>query len=451
MIGVNLSRWTLSYFAAALFALVVAQGLMVAGYGFPTADLRAPETLVLVHLVTIGWLSLLLCGALFQFVPVLVAHGLYSDTLPLPALVFLVAGLLFLLAGFLQLADVFSGGPTLFFLAAILLTGGFLIVIYNLGRTLWAARPLSLPARFVAIALGALGMTVFLGVIYTLTLGAALNSGALTALTGPTLPLHVIGGLCGWLSFAAIGVSYRLLAMFMLAPELDGWRPHTGFWLGTAALSIALLGGPACLYLRGSITPALVLSGILGLAALGLYGADSVHLYRARKRRIIELNSQMAALALASLGAVVLLGLVFLGFGLFEEQIGAIVFLAAFGWLTGLGLAKLYKIVAFLTWLECYGPVLGKTVTPRVQDLVVESRARRWFILYYLSVWAATAALLISSPIVFRFSAAIMLLATLAIILELVRARRLADVVENLRFPAGVVRPYLLLSSAETK
>lgn len=448
MIGVNLSRWTMSYFVTALCALLVAEGLMAVGYGFPGAHLRAPETLLLVHLVAIGWLSLLMCGALFQFVPVLVAHGLHSETLPLPALFLLLAGLLSLLAGFLQLGGALDAMPSLFPFAAALLVAGFSLVIYNVGRTIWAARPLSLPARFVAIALAALAATVSLGVVFSLTLGAVVDYDAFAALTGVALPLHVIAGLGGWLTFAAMGVSYRLLAMFMLAPELDGARPHAIFWLGTAALATVLLGGLACLVLHGSVMPALLAASSLGLAALGLYGVDVFHLYRARKRRIIELNSQMAGMALASLGGAVLLGLVLSGLGRFHEQIGALVFLFAFGWLTGLGLAKLYKIVAFLTWLECYGPVLGRTPTPRVQDLVVEVRARRWFVLYHLCVWAATAALLLTAPAMFRAAATAMMLATVAIAAELVRARRLADVAEKLRLPAGAKRPHLLVSIA---
>src|SRR3546814_12774020 len=77
---------------------------MAAGYGFPAAGLQAPDTLVLVHLVAIGWLSLLMCGAAFQFVPVLVARRLHSNALPLPTLVCLVAGLAALILGFLPLA-----------------------------------------------------------------------------------------------------------------------------------------------------------------------------------------------------------------------------------------------------------------------------------------------------------------------------------------------------------
>ena len=86
MIGASISRWTMSYFAMALAWLFVALALMVAGLGFPSAHLVSPDTLVLVHVVCIGWLSVAMCGALFQFVPVLVAKPLFSEQWALPAL-----------------------------------------------------------------------------------------------------------------------------------------------------------------------------------------------------------------------------------------------------------------------------------------------------------------------------------------------------------------------------
>jgi len=233
--------------------------------------------------------------------------------------------------------------------------------------------------------------------------------------------------------------------MFMLAPELNGKRPQAVFWLGTGALAVAILGGLASLLGNASIFPALLVGGALGAVALALYLADAVHLYRARKRRIIELNSQMAAFALVSLAACVVLTAALLALGRLTEQVSALVFLTAFGWLGGLGLAKLYKIVAFLTWLECYGPILGKAATPRVQDLVAEGQTRNWFMLYYLAVWSGTAALLVSQPFAFRMAAAGMLVATLAIAAQLVRTRLLSNVAAASSPPQGVARPHLFV------
>ncbi len=140
MTGVSLSRWTMSYFVAALIALVAAEALMAVGFGFPNVPLEAPATFVLVHLVALGWLSLLLCGALFQFVPVLVAKPLHDNNLPLPTLLCLLAGLTLLLCGFLQLGGTLGRDLPLLPTGGSLLAVGFQLVLYNLGRTLWAGR-----------------------------------------------------------------------------------------------------------------------------------------------------------------------------------------------------------------------------------------------------------------------------------------------------------------------
>lgn len=449
MPGASLARWTMSYFAAALAALLEAQILMAAGYGFPHVPVESPETLVLVHLVAIGWLSLLMCGALFQFVPVLVARPLRGESLTLPALLCLLGGLMALLLGFLQLGGRIGPAPSFFLLAGALLGVGFALVLWVLGRTLWAARPLPLPARFVVVGLFSVAATVLFGIIFTLALGGVTSNAHLLEVTATGLPIHVIAGLGGWLTFTAMGVSYRLLAMFMLAPEVDRRSSRAALYLGAGALAIAVAGGAAAICLEGNLNLVLLTTGILGLAALALYGGDILRLYRSRKRRNIELNSRMAVLALASLAMAAGLIVVMLALGELSRHAGAIIFLVAFGWLSGLGLAKLYKIVAFLTWLECYGPVLGKAPTPRVQDLVVETRAVKWFLLYFLAVWLGTAALVADAPLVFRGAAAAMLVATGGIVLQLIRTRRLLDVNPALRLPAGARRPRLLLALSQ--
>lgn len=446
MVGVTLSRWTMSYFALALVSLLAAEGLMTAGYGFPSAPIPAPQSLVVVHIVAIGWLSLLMCGALFQFVPVLVAKPLYSNFLPLPTLMLLAAGLIALLCGFLQLAGTLAFGVRLLPTGATLLAVGFAFALWNLGRTLWSARPLGLSARFVIVGLASLVAAAGFGLVFAFVLGGTTAETHLAALTAAGLPLHVVAGLGGWLTVTAMGVSYRLLAMFMLAPELQGASTRGALYLAAATMTVAVVGGVIAIFNAAGLGTTLFAAGLLALGALALYGRDILYLYRARKRRLIELNSRMAGIALVNLATSAMLVLVLAATGALTRDVGAVVFLVAFGWLSGLGLAQLYKIVAFLTWLECYGPVLGKTQTPRVQDLVTETRASKWFLIYFLAVWAGTAALLTGRASAFQVAAGAMFVATAAIATQIVRTRRLANVASALRLPEGTHRPRLLLS-----
>ena len=187
----------------------------------------------------------------------------------------------------------------------------------------------------------------------------------------------------------------------------------------------------------------------LGTLALALYGRDVLQLYRSRRRRNLELNSRMGGIALANLALSALLCVVLAALGRFSEYVGAVVFLSAFGWLSGFMLAQMYKIIAFLTWLEVYGPVLGKAPTPRVQDLVAERPAMRWFMLFFAGVWTATGALLAGSTPIFRIGTLAMTAATCGIVSEMMKSRRLSHVPTALRLPGKAVRPMLLITATE--
>jgi hypothetical protein len=258
------------------------------------------------------------------------------------------------------------------------------------------------------------------------------------------VPLHAIAGLGGWLTLTAMGVSYRLLSMFMLAPDVDERKSNMTLAAGALAIAVAVVGGVLAIWLLSGLSVVLPVVGALGLATIALYGRDVIEIFGGRKRRQLELNTKMAVLSFVSLAGAALLGMMLVLTGAFVAYLGAFAFLAIFGWLSGLVLAKLYKIVAFLTWLETYGPVMGRTPTPRVQDLVSEARASKWFVIYYVAVWFGTLTLLAGQPSAFRAAAATMTVGLVGIVREVIRARRLADVESPLRLPDGACAPHLL-------
>ncbi|QIA27396.1 hypothetical protein DYI95_007480 [Thermaerobacter sp. PB12/4term] len=490
--GVRVSRWTLPYFTAALVCFAVAQAVLALGWAYPEAGLGAPPTLAVVHLLTIGWLSLLILGALQQFVPVITERSLASDTAAAWALGLILTGLGGMVLGFLALpggplagstaSDPGPAGGSLavpapapalrsgLLVAALpaggtLVLAGFAVAAVNLAIGLWRARPLVLPARFVAVGLAFLLLTGGLGVSLALVLALPDAAGrhlspALTAqLLARGLPLHMAAGLGGWFTLTAMGVAYKLLSMFTLAPEERG---PVGRWvlrLAGTGLAVAWLGGLAFLLLAaagatgpagagtpdpaGASTPATgspgltgtdaLATGLAGLATAGwvaagagvlLYLWDMRRLYRQRRRQALELNARYAPIAFGALAA----GVVLMAAGAFLGRLAglapALVYLLLFGWLSGLGLTQLYKIVPFLTWLERFGPRLGRGPAIRVQDLVNEDRARPWFWLYFAAVAAATAAALAGWDGLWRAMTGLTLMSTLAIALELWRARR---------------------------
>ncbi|MGH9559996.1 MAG: hypothetical protein ACRD3S_00955, partial [Terracidiphilus sp.] len=122
-----------------------------------------------------------------------------------------------------------------------------------------------------------------------------------------------------------------------------------------------------------------------------------------------------AVVALVAFAASLILAVYAAATGYPEPLVGGAGYLFLFGWLSGLGLSQLYKIVPFLTWLERYGSILGKQPVPRVQDLVNERRDRPWFILYFGAVTVAALCIVIGWPTVWRLAAAGQLVATLMI------------------------------------
>lgn len=435
----------MTYFAAACVFLLVGEGIMAAGFGYPSHAVTAPETLVLVHVVAIGWLGLLMSGALLQFVPVLVARPLRCGRLAVPALLSILAGLGFLLGGFLALAGLAPFSPGLLPAGAVLLAAGFGLLGIMLGATLLSVRPLSLLARFVVVGLLSLAGTVLLGLTFTFALSGLVEHPAVTGLVGSATPMHAMLGLGGWMTFTAIGVSYRLLTMFLLAPDKERRTSRAVWWAGLSALMLVAAAVPVRQLVPAAAHALLIAALALAVLAVMFYGYDITRIHRSRRRKTVELNIWASVPAFAALAASIVLYLVPATRSAAGEGAAALVYLFVFGWLSGLGLAQLYKIVPFLTWLEVYAPILGKAAVPRVQDLVDERSAGIWFLLYYASVAAATMALFAGSATWFRAAALLQLGATLALVRAFIATRRLSRLAETLRPAGGAALPRLFL------
>lgn len=446
MIGAAISRWTISYFFAALMSLLIAVALMLSGFGYPSASIDDPDTLVVVHVLAIGWLSLLFFGALLQFIPILVSKPLRAAWVAAPALLASVAGLGCLVTGFLAMGGHLDVDLVILPIGAGCLALGFGALSTSFLATLLSARPLNIPGRLVALGLISLAATILTGAAFSTVLSGTGGGTALPDLLGIGVPFHAAFGLLGWMTVTALGVSYKLFTMFMLAPE--GGR-NAG--LGVFCLALASLGSLAvALGAKFWTIPysayVLLVPVLIMLATVAVYLRDVAGIYKARRRKELELNILASLVALWFLFA----GIVTLSLSALVDdgaRLAAMaVYLLSFGWLSGLGLGQLYKIVPFLTWLECYGPVMGRVTVPRVQDLVNEKRAVSWFWLYYGGAASGAACLLFEATTLFQSVTALQALAIMGLIFEYLQARRLSYAPLAIRQPAGSSLPHLLFS-----
>lgn len=441
--GTSLSRWTMSYFGAALCFLLLAQALLGMGLWAPSVEVTEPRALIVVHCVGIGWLTLLMTGALLQFVPVMTGCSLPAGRHDILGLGGIILGLALLLTGF-DLLDTGSAN------AALAMAVAALILIFSLAGlggalsvALWRGRRGHPAAPLVLVAIGCLAATVLLGSAFALTISGYARSELFAGLLASGAVFHAGFGLGGWMTLAAIGVSYKLLPMFLMSKDMP-WSTQTKWAAGIAVL---VLGAGA---LSASLWPALSawlvpLAVIAFAVTIGIYLAGLAHAYRKRRRQELELNTAASRPAFVMLGVSVAMLAITTVFEADRAFTDAAAYLIAFGWLTGLGLAQLLKIVPFLTWMEAFGPLLGRRQTPRLADLV-SSRAAVWLGAFYCSVAMAALAIAITADRLFQIAALGQFLSTAAIVVELALARSLANVDPAMK-TAPFQKPALLFAA----
>lgn len=233
--------------------------------------------------MTIGWLLLLMLGALFQFIPVITSKMLPSQHLALATLLGVQIGLIGMICGFAALA---LGRPSLAYCLPVggaLVIAGVLLAIYNIGVPLLQARPLPLPGRMLLTALVFLLAAIGLGVLLALALSVPRLAVYLAPLLAHGVGYHALAGLGGWFTIAAMGVSYKLLPMFTLAPEERGLPGELVHYLSAIGFAVALIAGLVQIWQPLPALFALELIGYaLVIAAIAIYLLDVVRIYRSR-------------------------------------------------------------------------------------------------------------------------------------------------------------------------
>lgn len=314
-----------------------------------------PHVLAVVHLATLGWLTMMIMGASLQLTPVITVTPLRAARfLRWQYPVYGCGGIILLCGFWWMLPWVIATGGSLVLLAVI-----HYAVILSVSLARATTRPLTI--LFLSASLVALCLVVSLG----LTMALDLQFGFLGAAFQQILLIHPVLGIVGWLSNTLIGVSYTLGRMFAL---VHGHRDVLGrliFLLLNTSIVVLAAGAMA------GWSPLIVLGGGGLCVASWLFAYDFCQMLRKRRRRVLDVTQYHSIAAVAYYALLIPVGIATVLFGAQQPALFDALGLAAFvGWLGQSTIGYLYKIVPFLVWQKRYGPLVGHQKVPLMRELV---------------------------------------------------------------------------------
>lgn len=337
--------------------LTLAGALVWVAGGDVMASRWTPAALATTHLIVLGALAPVMCGALLQISPVLL-----GASFPRVQLISrltsagLAGGSLTLAAGFLWQI------PALLAAGGLCAAAGLSVFILGAVHALASGSGPGEPLRAVRLAVTALGITFILGL--------ALVLARLGLLHLPQhlrwVDAHAAWGISGWIGLLVVAIGTELIPMFFVAPAfppvLRRWLPAATF----VVLASATIG-----YLLPQST--LSASGLVAVlfSVYLLYTAVALLLEQRRQRPHRDATLWLWQLShLGVFGAAI----AWLS-GANASTIGALLLGSALSFTIG----SLVKIVPFLSWLDLQQRRQrsgNTTVTlPRLRVLLPERRA----------------------------------------------------------------------------
>ena len=211
------------------------------GYGTKSGtSMASPHVAGVTHLFTLGWLTTTIFGALYQLLPVALAAPLRSTRLGHVSFWAFAPG-----AG-LFACGVADGSTLLHHTGIGLIAVGIVLAVFNIGSSLPKSRSRDETWTAVGIALAFLLSTLVLGIV----LLHNIHTGFLAEFRVTVLAIHLHVAIVGWALIMMVGVSHRLLPMFLLAHGADTrWtkRSLASLLVGVLALVTGLATGHAAI------------------------------------------------------------------------------------------------------------------------------------------------------------------------------------------------------------
>jgi len=354
------------FLSAPLFAVMAAMVVFFGDSSF--VNIYSPKMIATLHLFTLGFMSMVMIGAMQQMLPVLV-----GVTFPKPLLfakiihTALVIGTLLLSAGLYFGIDSFLLVSSLFLVISI---GLFIAVtVYKIFLSKYSNETI-FSMRFSLVSF----LIALIGAVYMLL---SLGLSKVGENIFYVIKFHALWAVFGWSGLLIIGVAFQVVPMFYVTPDYNkGLKKYlpTVIFLSLIIVSIEIFFDIKATFILLSLFYA-------------LFGFFTLYLMEKRKRKLVDttINYWRFSSLMLITGSVLFIVYTFFPNDTFLWITGVIF---GYGFIISLINGMLYKIVPFLTWFHVSSK--GFFDIPTMREMIPDKNAKIQLYFHIASVIVLT-------------------------------------------------------------
>lgn len=357
------------YFIAAIASFVILNFLLLISHSNIAGHHFQPKILAITHIATLGWITMVIFGALFQLIPVVLEVKLFSEVLAEIQFWIYLTGVNGLVYGFW----VFDTG-TYFIVSAVLLNIAMFIFAFNIIVTFTKVKKWNVTGLYLITAIFHLVVTAIAGLLLAINLGHPFIK--LDHLQYLNLHAHV--AFIGWVSMVVMGVTYKLIPMFTLSHGFSLINARLAFWL----INIGLLGISTVMHYKDTTFLYYIFTTMISVGIV-FFLIQVYIIYKKRVRKKLDTGLKFTSYSYLMLGLTTLLGtfIAFIDYQNIPNLTLVYGYMIIFGYLSMLIVGQLYKIVPFLVWYHKYSSKVGLEKVPLLKEMFSEKIAQYGFYL----------------------------------------------------------------------
>lgn len=389
------------YFVTAISSFVLLNLFLLLNHSYIVGHHFTPKILAITHIATLGWITMIIFGALFQLIPVVLEVKLFSETLAEVQYWIYIVGAI----GLVYCFWTFTTGMYMN-IAAILLTLVMFLFSFNIIMTFTRVKNWNITGLYLSGAIFYLIVTAIAGLLLAINLGTPYIK--IDHLQYLSLHAHV--AIIGWVSMVIMGVTYKLIPMFTLS---HGYKLTFAKW-AFGLINAGLLGANTIFHYKDTTFLYYIFVPLIALGIL-FFLIQVLLIFQKRMRKKLDIGLKFSSYAYLMLALATILGS-FIAFVDYENITNLTLiygYMIIFGYLSMLIVGQMYKIVPFLVWYHRYSSKVGLEKVPLLKEMFSEKIALYGFYFMITALFDSLFSLTLKNEIGLVISFSLMFLSSL--------------------------------------